>query len=319
MLYPFQPLNTPRFLITGANGQLGFELQRALAPLGEVVAFARDACDLSSPDSIRAAVRAAKPDVIFNTGAYTAVDKAESEPDLAHSINAVAPGIIGEEAAKIGALVIHYSTDYVFDGTKPKAYLENDTPNPLGVYGKTKLGGERALSASGAMHLIFRTSWVYGLHGKNFIKTILRLASERSELKIVADQFGAPTGAALLADVSAHVAARYLREGADSFPFGLYHLVASGETSWHGFAQHIVAKAIGADWKLQGTPDHILPITTSEYPTPAARPANSRLNTSKFSEAFGFQLPDWRNAVDKVMDALVQRCEVRDNKSLNSI
>ena len=299
-------LKTPRFLITGANGQLGFELQRALAPLGEVVACVRDDCDLSNPDSIRSAVRSVKPDVIFNAGAYTAVDKAESEPDLAHSINAVAPGIIGEEVAKIGALVIHYSSDYVFDGTNPESYLETDIPNPLCVYGMTKLAGEQALAASGAMHLIFRTSWVYGLNGKNFIKTILRLSSERSELKIVADQFGAPTGAALLADVSAHVAARYFREGANSFPFGLYHLVASGETSWHGFAQHIVAKATAADWKLQATPDRILPITTSQYPTPAARPANSRLNTSKFSEAFGLQLPDWRNGFDQVMDALVQ-------------
>jgi dTDP-4-dehydrorhamnose reductase len=297
----------PRLLITGSNGQLGFELQRALAPLGEVVAFARDVCDLSNPDSILAAVRAAKPDVIFNAGAYTAVDKAESEPDLANAINAVAPGIIGEEAAKIGALVIHYSTDYVFDGTNAEAYLENDTPNPLGVYGTTKLAGEQALATSRAMHLIFRTSWVYGLNGKNFIKTILRLASERAELKIVADQFGAPTGAAFLADVSAQVAVRYLREGADSFPFGLYHLVASGETSWHEFARHVVAKATTADWKLQATPDRILPITTSQYPTPAARPANSRLNTSKFSEAFGLQLPDWHIGVDQVMDLLLQR------------
>jgi dTDP-4-dehydrorhamnose reductase len=296
----------PRFLITGSNGQLGFELQRALAPLGEVIALDRSGCDLSNPDSICDAVRAAKPDAIFNAGAYTAVDKAESEPDLAHSINAVAPGIIGEEAAKIGALVIHYSTDYVFDGAKAEAYLETDIPNPLGVYGMTKLGGEHALATSGAMHLIFRTSWVYGLNGKNFIKTILRLANERAELKIVADQFGAPTGAPLLADVSAHVAARYLREGADSFPFGLYHLAASGKTSWHGLARHVVTKAATAHVNLQAKAECILPITTPEYPTPAARPANSRLNTSKFVEAFGIQLPDWRNGVDQVMDALVQ-------------
>jgi len=296
----------PRLLITGCSGQLGFELQSALAPLGEVIALDRSGCDLSNADSIRSAVRSAKPDVIFNAGAYTAVDKAESEPDLAHSINAVAPGIIGEEAAKIGALVIHYSTDYVFDGAKAEAYLETDIPNPLGAYGMTKLAGEQALAASGAMHLIFRTSWVYGLNGKNFIKTILRLASERAELKIVADQFGAPTGAALLADVSAHVTARYLREGADSFPFGLYHLTASGATSWHELARHVVAKAIAADWKLLATPDRILPITTPEYPNPAVRPANSRLNTFKFFEAFGIQLPDWRIGVDQVMDVLVQ-------------
>jgi len=297
----------PRFLITGCNGQLGFELQRALAPLGEVIALDRSGCDLSNPDLIRSAVRSVKPDVIFNAGAYTAVDKAESEPDLAHSINAVAPGIIGEEAAKIGALVFHYSTDYVFDGAKTESYRETDIPNPLGVYGMTKLGGEHALATSGAMHLIFRTSWVYGLNGKNFIKTILRLASERAELKIVADQFGAPTGAALLADVSAHVAARYLREGVDNFPFGLYHLTASGQTSWHELARHVVSKATAAEWKLQATPDRILPITTPEYPTPAARPANSRLNTSKFREAFALQLADWHIGVDQVLDLLLQR------------
>lgn len=297
----------PRFFITGANGQLGFELQRALAPLGLVIAADRHTCDLSSPDSIRAAVRAAKPDVIFSAGAYTAVDKAESEPDLAHAVNAAAPGILGEEAAKLGAPVIHYSTDYVFDGTKASAYCEEDATNPLGIYGKTKLAGEIALAASTDAHLIFRTSWVFGTHGKNFLKTILRLASTREELRIVADQFGAPTGAALLADVSAHVAARYLRDGAKNFPFGLYHLTASGETSWHGLARHIVAKAHAAGHRLQATPERILPITTPEYPTPAARPANSRLDTSKFRTAFGLQLPDWSHGVDQVLDVLLER------------
>ena len=295
----------PRLLITGSNGQLGFELRRALAPLGEVIALDRSGCDLSNADSIRSAVRSVKPDVIFNAGAYTAVDKAESEPDLAHAINAVAPSIIGEEAAKIGALVIHYSTDYVFDGTKEAPYIESDVVNPLGVYGRTKLDGENALAASGARHLIFRTSWVFGLHGKNFIKTILRLASERSELKIVGDQVGAPTGVALLADVSAHIAARYLRDGANSFPFGLYHLVSGGTTSWCEFARHVVAKAAAANWNLQATPDRIIPISTSEYPTPAARPANSHLNTSKFGEAFGLQLPDWHTGVDQVLAVLL--------------
>lgn len=297
----------PSFFITGANGQLGFELQRALAPLGEVVACGRDACDLSNPNSICAAVRSAKPDVIFSAGAYTAVDKAESEPDLVRAVNASAPGILGEEAAKVGALVIHYSTDYVFDGAKPAAYCEEDATNPLSVYGKTKLEGENALAASGVDHLIFRTSWVFGAHGKNFIKTILRLAASRDELRIVADQFGAPTGAALLADTSTHIAARYLRDGRKNFPFGLYHLTASGETSWHGFAQHIVAKATAADCKLQATPARILPIPTAEYPTPAARPANSRLDTTKFRTAFGFQLPDWTHGVDQVLDVLLEK------------
>ena len=300
-------LKTPRFLVTGANGQLGFELQRALAPLGEVVACGRDACDLSNPTSIRAAVLAAKPDVIFSAGAYTAVDKAESEPDLARAVNATAPGILGEEAAKLGALVIHYSTDYVFDGLKSSAYCETDATNPLGVYGKTKLAGENALTASGADHLIFRTSWVFGAHGKNFIKTILRLASNRDELRIVADQFGAPTGAALLADTSTHIAARYLRDGREIFPFGLYHLAASGEISWHGFAQRIVAKAAAANSPLQATPERIHPIPAAEYPTPAARPANSRLDSSKFRSAFGLHLPDWTHGVDQVLDLLLEK------------
>ena len=304
---PPHSLKTLRFFITGANGQLGFELQRALAPLGEVVACGRDACDLSNPDSIRAAIRAAKPDVIFSAGAYTAVDKAESEPDLARAINATAPGILGEEAAKLGALVTHFSTDYVFDGTKPSAYREEDATNPLGVYGKTKLEGENALAASSADHLIFRTSWVFGAHGKNFIKTILRLASSRDELRIVADQFGAPTGAALLADASCNIAARYLRDGRANFPFGLYHLTASGETSWHGFAQHIVTKAAAANSPLKATINHILPIPAAEYPTPAARPANSRLNTSKFRTAFRLQLPDWTHLVDQVLDVLLEK------------
>ena len=307
MVYPSHSGKTPRFLVTGANGQLGFELQRALAPLGEVLACGRDACNLSNPDSIRAAVRAAKPDVIFSAGAYTAVDKAESEPDLARAINATAPGILGEEAAKLDALVIHFSTDYVFDGTKPSAYCEEDSTNPLGVYGKTKLEGEKALAASGAGHLIFRTSWVFGAHGKNFIKTILRLAASRDELRIVADQVGAPTGAALLADASAHIAARYLREGSKNFPFGLYHLAAAGETSWHGFAQHIVAKAAAANSPLQATIDRILPIPAAEYPTPAARPANSRLDTSKFRTAFRLHLPDWTHGVDQVLDGLLEK------------
>ena len=307
MVNPPHSLKTPCFFITGANGQLSFELQRALAPLGEVTACGRDACDLSTPDSIRAAVRAAKPDVIFSAGAYTAVDKAESEPDLASAVNATAPGILGEEAAKLGVLVIHYSTDYVFDGLNPAAYCETDATNPLGVYGKTKLAGEDALAASGADHLIFRTSWVFGTHGKNFIKTILRLASSRDELRIVADQFGAPTGAALLADASSHIAARYLRDGRENVPLGLYHLTAGGETSWHGFAQHIVAKAAAANVPLQSSIGRIHPIPAAEYPTPAARPANSRLDTSKFCTTFGLRLPDWTHGVDQVLDVLLKK------------
>ena len=231
----------------------------------------------------------------------------DPEEDAELALDETVELVLGEEAAKRGALVIHYSTDYVFDGTKPSAYREEDATNPLGVYGKTKLEGEKALAASGADHLIFRTSWVFGVHGKNFLKTILRLASSRDELRIVADQFGAPTGASLLADASTHIAARYLRDGRGDFPFGLYHLAASGETSWHGFAQHIVAKANAADCKLQATPERILPIPAAKYPTPAARPANSRLDTSKFRAAFGLHLPDWKHGVDQVLDALLEK------------
>jgi len=275
--------------------------------IGEVIALDRSSFDLSNPDSIRENIRRIQPSIILNPAAYTAVDKAESDGIIAQAVNSFAPEIIGEEARKISALVIHYSTDYVFDGIKSGSYTETDSVNPLGVYGKTKLEGEMALAESGAKHLILRTSWVYGAHGKNFIKTILRLAASRDELRIVADQFGAPTGASLLADASAHIAARYLRDRGENFPYGLFHLAAAGETSWHGFAQHIVAKAAATNAPLQASPDRILPISASEYPTPAARPPNSRLDTSKFRAAFGLHLPDWTHGVDNVLDGLLEQ------------
>lgn len=217
-----------RILITGKNGQVGFELQRSLAPLGDIVAVDHLDCDLSDPAAIRKLVSDVAPQVIVNPAAYTAVDKAESDPQLAQAVNGTAPGVFGEEAARLGALVVHYSTDYVFDGTMSGAYRESDPPNPQSVYGRTKRMGEQALQASGADHLIFRTSWVFGAHGTNFAKTMLRLAAEREGLKVVADQFGAPTSAALLADVTAQVLGQYKRLGRTGFPFGLYHLVASG-------------------------------------------------------------------------------------------
>jgi dTDP-4-dehydrorhamnose reductase len=297
----------PKILITGSNGQVGFELQRSLAPLGEVIALDRSRCDLADPESVRAAIREVRPNVIVNSAAYTAVDKAEADEVTAQAVNGDAPGIIGEEAAKLGALVIHYSTDYVFDGTQLGAYLETDTTNPLSVYGRTKLAGENALAASGARHLIFRTSWVFGAYGKNFIKTILRLALERSELKIVADQFGAPTGSALLADTSAQIASRFLFQAAEDFPCGVYHLTAAGETSWHGFARYVVEKAVGAGLGLQACADSILPISTRDYPTPAVRPANSRLETAKFRNTFGLQSPDWTQGVDQVLDVILSK------------
>lgn len=297
----------PKILITGCNGQVGFELKRSLSLIGEVIALDRASFDLSNPDSIRENIRRIEPSIILNPAAYTAVDKAESDEATAQVINGQALGIIGEEAQKIAAFVIHYSTDYVFDGTKIGRYTETDKVNPLGVYGRSKLDGEMALAQSGANHLILRTSWVYGAHGKNFVKTILRLASERQELRIVADQVGAPTGAAFLADASAHIVARYLRDGADNFPFGVYHLAADGETTWNGFARRVVAKAAATHWKLQTTVDRILPIKTQEYPTPASRPANSRLDTTKFRATFGLQIPDWTHGVDHVMDVLLER------------
>ena len=294
-----------KILLTGKNGQVGFELQRALAPLGEVVAVDLDECDLSNADAIRRLVAEVRPQVIVNPAAYTAVDKAESEPGLAQAINAVAPGILGEEAARLGALVIHYSTDYVFDGTGQGAYTESDEPNPQSVYGQTKLAGERALQASGADYLIFRTSWVFGAHGGNFAKTMLRLAVEREGLKIVADQFGAPTSAALLADVTAQVLGRYRREGREGFPFGLYHLVAAGCTTWHEYAQAVVSAALAAGKPLKLTAEDVLPIATSEYPLPAPRPANSRLDTRRLRETFGLELPDWQRGLSHVLQQIL--------------
>ena len=254
-----------KILLTGKNGQVGFELQRAVAPLGEVVAVDHQECDLANADAIRQLLAEVKPQVIINPAAYTAVDKAEAEPDLAGAINAIAPRVFGEEAARLGMLVIHYSTDYVFDGSKAGAYLETDVPNPQSVYGQTKLAGEQALQASGADHLIFRTSWVFGAHGANFAKTMLRLAAERDGLKIVADQFGAPTSAALLADVTAQVLGRYQREGRAGFPFGLYHLVAGGCTTWHEYAQTVVRAALAAGKPLKLTPAAGAP--AEQFPT----------------------------------------------------
>ena len=294
-----------KILLTGKNGQVGFELQRALAPLGEVVAVDHQECDLADADAIRRLVAEVKPQVIINPAAYTAVDKAEAEPELAQAINAIAPGVFGEEAARLGALVIHYSTDYVFDGSKPGAYLETDATNPQSVYGKTKLAGEQALQASGADHLIFRTSWVFGAHGANFAKTMLRLAAERDGLKIVADQFGAPTSAALLADVTAQVLGRYKREGRAGFPFGLYHLVAGGCTTWHEYAQTVVRAALAAGKPLKLTADDILPIATADYPLPAPRPSNSRLDTSRLRQSFGLELPDWQRGLDHVLQQIL--------------
>jgi len=295
-----------KILLTGKQGQVGFELQRALAPLGDVYAVDYAECDLADPAAIRELIQSYSPDLIVNPAAYTAVDKAESEPDLAYAINAVAPGVFGEEAAKRGAWVVHYSTDYVFDGAKAGAYTESDVVNPQSVYGCTKLEGEIALQRSGARHLIFRTSWVVGAHGGNFAKTILRLAGERDSLSVVADQSGAPTSAALLADVTAQLVRQQQREGSAAFPFGLYHLAAGGETTWCDYARFVVSEALVAGKSLKLLPDAIRAISTSEYLLPAKRPANSRLDTSKLRSTFGLELPDWHRGVSHILQQIVR-------------
>lgn len=293
-----------KILITGKNGQLGFELQRALSPLGEIVAVGSKECDFSDPLAIRQLVERVKPDVIVNPAAYTAVDKAESEPELARAINTEAPRILGEEAARLGSLVVHYSTDYVFDGCKIGAYLETDQTDPQGVYGLTKRDGEVALVQSNPRHLVLRTSWVVGAHGNNFAKTMLRLASERDSLNVVADQWGAPTSAALLADVTAHVVRQWQREGAADFPYGIYHAVAAGETNWCEYARFVIESAIHAGKAMQAQPEAVKAIATADYPTPARRPANSRLDTSKFRQAFGLELPDWQIGLQHILNQI---------------
>ena len=294
----------PNILLTGVNGQVGYELQRSLSSLGKVHALDRSQLDLSNPDNIRQVVQSIKPDLIVNPAAYTAVDKAESEPELANAINAIAPRILAEEAQKLGIAMVHYSTDYVYDGTKQSPYIETDATNPLSIYGKTKLAGEDAILATGVPHLILRTSWVYGARGKNFMNTIIRLASERESLSIVADQFGAPTSSRGIAVATVNALANWSDDKS-----GIYHLTCGGSTSWHGFTQAIVEEyellRESRNWPaLKASVGNILPITTADYPTPAARPANSTLNCNKLSTTFRLDLPDWRMALEQVMAEL---------------
>lgn len=294
-----------KLLVTGKQGQVGFELQRSLAPLGEVVAVDVAECDLSDVDAIRQLVQTVKPDVIVNPAAYTAVDKAESEPELAKAINADAPGVLGQEAAKLGALVVHYSTDYVFDGCMPGAYLETDGTNPQSVYGRTKRDGELALQRATPKHLILRTSWVVGAHGGNFAKTMLRLAAERDCLRIVADQWGAPTSAALLADLTAQVVRHWQGAREDGFAYGTYHVVAGGETNWCDYARFVIDEAVKSGKEMKVQPRAIQAIATADYPTPAKRPANSRLDTRKFRETFGLELPHWQSGLSHILQQIL--------------
>jgi len=284
-------------LLTGASGQVGWELQRTLSTLGRVVAPTHAEFDLARPETLAGALRAIKPDLIVNPAAYTAVDKAETEQELAYAVNAEAPLALAKEAAKRGITLVHYSTDYVFDGTQFGDYAEYDAPRPLGVYGASKQAGEELVQASGADHLIFRTSWVYGLRGKNFLLTMQRLARERDKLAVVADQFGAPTWARSIAEASAQALALWLSPGATADDrqrmSGVYHMSCGGRVSWHGFAEAILQDMQNRGEKIP----ELKAITTTEYPTPAKRPANSVLSNEKLQQAFGIRMPDWQHAL----------------------
>ena len=291
-----------KILLLGKNGQLGWELQRSLAPLGEVIPLDRHSpnlCgDLGNLEGIAATVRAIKPDLIVNAAAYTAVDKAESEPELARAVNALAPGVLAQEAEKRGAWLVHYSTDYVFDGSGTQPWLETDTPAPPNVYGQTKLEGEQLIAAHCSRYLILRTSWVYAARGGNFAKTMLRLAQERERLTVINDQFGAPTGAELIADVSAHAICHAMAQPQDA---GLYHLAASGETTWNDYAKHVIAQSGRAQPAIKIVATEVACVPTSAFPTPARRPHNSRLNTAKLQATFGLTLPAWQQGVDRML------------------
>jgi dTDP-4-dehydrorhamnose reductase len=293
-----------KVLLLGKNGQVGWELQRSLAPLGQVLALDRndtDFCgDLSQPERLAQTVRDWCPDVIVNAAAHTAVDKAESEPELARCLNASAPAALAQAAADIGAWLVHYSTDYVFNGQGTRPWQESDATGPLSVYGQTKLEGEQHIATSGCKHLIFRTSWVYAARGGNFAKTMLRLAGERERLTVINDQHGAPTGADLIADVTAH-AIRQAMASASPALAGIYHLVASGETSWHGYASHVIAQARDLQPQHGLKVTEIAPVPTTAFPTPAQRPLNSRLNTHKLEKTFGLMLPSWQQGVNRML------------------
>lgn len=291
-------------LILGASGQVGWELQRALAPLGRLTICDRQRGNLEDLPALRALVNDVRPSIIVNAAAYTAVDKAEADVDRAHRVNAEAVGLLAELATELDAWLVHYSTDYVFDGSGNRPFDEDAPTGPLNAYGRTKLEGEQAILRSGCRHLIFRTSWVYAARGANFAKTMLRLAADREELRVVADQVGAPTSAELIADVTAQVLAQlHLRTDASSLS-GIYHLVAGGETSWHGFARFVIEQASRLGVPLRTLPERVLPIGTDEYPLPAPRPRNSRLDTHKLQATFGLELPAWEFHVQRMLAEL---------------
>lgn len=293
-------MDAAKFLVVGRHGQVGWELCRALAPLGAVTAVDYPEIDLADADSIRQVVRASRPRVLLNAAAYTAVDQAESEPGLCQAINGVAPGILAEEARRLGAILVHYSTDYVFDGTSTRAYHEDDPPQPLGAYGRSKLAGDAAVLALGGAHLIFRLCWVYGARGQNFLRTIVRLARERETLRVVNDQIGCPTWSRMIAQATALALQRVLGADDPSAFNGIYNLAASGQASWHGFASRIVDLMPAAHRRCQ----RVEAIPTTAYPTPARRPAFSVLDTAKLQRVFGLRLPDWAAGLALVMEEL---------------
>ena len=291
-----------KILLFGKNGQVGWELQRSLAPFGELIALDRhstDLCgDLTDLQGLAETVRQVHPNVLVNAAAHTAVDKAESEPELARTLNALVPSVLAQGAAKLGALLVHYSTDYVFDGSGNRPWTETDTPAPLSVYGRTKLEGEQLIQAVCPLHLIFRTSWVYAARGDNFAKTMLRLAQERERLTVIDDQYGVPTGAELIADVTAHAIRSVLTQPEQA---GLYHLAASGETTWHGYAKHVLAHARYAQPAIKIVAKDVAPVPSSAFPTATQRPHNSRLDTSRLQATFGLTLPPWQLGVDRML------------------
>jgi dTDP-4-dehydrorhamnose reductase len=302
-----------KILLFGSNGQVGWELQRALAPLGELTPLDFDStgpwrADFADPESLADTVRALRPEVIVNAAAHTAVDRAESEPALARKLNAEAPAVLAREAAAGGAWLVHYSTDYVFDGSGDAPRAEDAPTGPLNVYGTTKLEGEQAIRASGARHLLFRTSWVYGTRGGNFARTMLRLARDRDRLAVIDDQIGAPTGAELLADVTAHAIRAVVRDAA---PGGTYHLVAGGETSWHGYACRVIEAARAAGAPVKVSADAIVAVPSSEFATAAQRPKNSRLDTTLLRRTFALDLPPWQAGVDRMLAELLTDTESR--------
>ena len=294
-----------KILIFGRIGQVGWELRHKLACLGQVTAVEYPEIDFSKPDSIRAAVRTALPTVVINAAAYTAVDKAESEPELAMAINGTGPGVLAEEAKRLGSLLVHYSTDYVFDGTKQGAYVESDAPNPVNVYGRTKLAGDEAIQAVSGDFLILRTSWVYGARGSNFLLTMLRLAKEKPELRIVDDQIGAPTSSECIAEATADILAQLLAPAGGGLDgrSGIYNLTSSGETSWCGFAKALLTRSAAT---FGFTVPNLIPIKTSDYPRPATRPANSRLNCQRLAQTFGINMPSWEDALSLVLETLAE-------------